>query len=223
MSSFFVYRSPIGGEDRRERAWRAAITTAAVEAGAGPRRGVSLRFCLEPGRARIDLDNLVRPALDALRNAGVFGRGFRDLHTLVASKTTGSPVGLRVGSVDPEDVGDLPTIGPLLLGLEHGELPREGDRDSKMRWREAVARAWPYQPLHGLSFGVGITVSTALSFKDLLKPIIDGLEPVLGRDPRGRLEFSPNDHLITWLLVARSTSPAILRLQLVNGPFEQKG
>jgi len=59
VHAFFVAGSPIAGEDRRERAWRTAITTTAAETKAPSNRGVSLRFCLEPGRARIDLDNLV--------------------------------------------------------------------------------------------------------------------------------------------------------------------
>ena len=36
-----------------------------------------------------------------------------------------------------------------------------------------------------------------------MKPVIDGLEPLLGRDPRGRLEFVPNDDKIVHLVVRR--------------------
>lgn len=216
MLSFFVAGSPIAGEDRRERAWRNEITTTAADAGAPCSRGVSLHFCLEVGRARIDLDNLIRPALDALRDAGVFGRGFRDLDALVAAKAAASPVGLEVTLMTAKDVGALPPPGELLLTVEDWGLPRDGDRVAKLRWREAIAQAWPYEPLQGLPAALDIAVDTVLSFKDLLKPIIDGLEPVLGRDPRGHLEFSPNDHLITWLRVLRSPRPPTLRLQLAT-------
>lgn len=51
-----------------------------------------------------------------------------------------------------------------------------------MRWRGAIAQAWPHEPLKALPVGLDIAVNTTLSSKDLLKPIIDGLEPVLGRD-----------------------------------------
>lgn len=216
VHSFFVAGSPIAGEDRRERAWRTEITTTAADAGAPRSRGASLHFWLEVCRARIDLDNLVRPALDALRDAGVFGRGFRDLDALVAAKTAASPVGLGVTLMPAEDVRALQPPGELLLTMEHRGLPRDGNRVSKVRWLEAIAQAWPHEPLEGLPVGLDIRVDTALSFKDLLKPIIDGLEPVLGRDPRGHLEFSPNDHLVTWLRVVRSTGPPTLRLQLAT-------
>lgn len=43
------------------------------------------------------------------------------------------------------------------------------------------------------------------SLEALMKPVIDGLEPLLGRDPRGRLRFVPNDHLIVWLRVTRDS------------------
>lgn len=66
--------------------------------------------------------------------------------------------------------------------------------------------------------GLDIAVGTSLSIKDLLKPIIDGLEPVLGRDPRAHLEFSPNDHLIGWLRVLRTSGGPALRLQLTTAP-----
>lgn len=173
-----------------------------------------MQFCLEVGRARIDLDNLVRPALDALRDAGVFGRGFRDLDALVAAKAAASPVGLGVMLMTAQETGSVRPLAGVLLTLEHGGLPRDGNRVAKVRWREAVAQAWPYAPLQGLPVVLDVRVSTSLSFKDLLKPIIDGLEPVLGRDPRGHLEFSPNDHLITGLRMLRSPGPPTLSMQL---------
>lgn len=36
-----------------------------------------------------------------------------------------------------------------------------------------------------------IDVCTLRSLVDILKPVIDGLEPFLGRDPTGRNKFSP--------------------------------
>lgn len=135
VRAFFVPGMPIAGEDRRERAWRTAITTAAAdaaaEAAALSNRGVSLRFCLEPGRARIDLDNLVRPALDGLRDVDLFGRGFRDLDALMATKTAVTPVGLAVALMTAHELAAVRPPGRLLLTVENGALPRDGDRIAK--------------------------------------------------------------------------------------------
>lgn len=48
-----------------------------------------------------------------------------------------------------------------------------------------------------------IAVSTSLSLEGLLKPIIDGLDPILGVDPSATLEFTPNDDRVEWLRIHR--------------------
>ncbi|CAN5740474.1 hypothetical protein BH23ACT10_BH23ACT10_30330 [soil metagenome] len=48
-----------------------------------------------------------------------------------------------------------------------------------------------------------VAVNTALSLEGLLKPIIDGLGPVLGVDPSAVLEFAPNDDCVEWLRIHR--------------------
>lgn len=50
---------------------------------------------------------------------------------------------------------------------------------------------------------VEIVTNTPRSLEGLMKPVIDGLEPFLGRDPRGYLEFVPNDDKIAHLIVRR--------------------
>lgn len=120
VRAFFVAGMPIAREGPRERAWRTAITTTAAETAALTNRGVSLRFCLEPGRARIDLDNLVHPALDALPDAGLFGRGFRGLDALLATKAAVAPVGLGVTLMAAEEVAAVRPPGMLLLTVENG-------------------------------------------------------------------------------------------------------
>lgn len=55
-------------------------------------RAVGLHFRLQPDR-RVDLDNLIRPALAGLRDAGVFTRGFPGLHGLLATKVASSQPG----------------------------------------------------------------------------------------------------------------------------------
>lgn len=51
-----------------------------------------------------------------------------------------------------------------------------------------------------------------------LEVVLDALEPILGRDPRGRdwQEFFPNDDRITWLRVRR-TQPSAKPLSLAIG------
>jgi hypothetical protein len=89
-----VAGSPIGGENPpHERLWRKRVADQCL--GVGPTRAVSLSFRLEPHR-RVDLDNLVRPALAGLRDAGVFARGFTNLDLIVATKVVALPPGLLV-------------------------------------------------------------------------------------------------------------------------------
>ena len=65
--------SPIGGENPpHDSQWRA--TVAAAASGMGLKSAVALHFRLEAGR-KVDLDNLVRPALAGLRDAGTFTYG----------------------------------------------------------------------------------------------------------------------------------------------------
>ncbi|MDP9405978.1 MAG: hypothetical protein M3O86_05160, partial [Actinomycetota bacterium] len=49
-----------------------------------------------------------------------------------------------------------------------------------------------------------------------LEVVLDALEPVLGRDQRGRdwQEFFPNDHVVTWLRVRRVARGPALTLRL---------
>ncbi len=211
---FEVLGPPIAGEDRRERGWREAIA-AAVPPSARGHRGVVLAFRLEPGRRRIDVDNLARPALDALRDAGAFQRGFPDLDALLAVKGAGVPMGLTVILTGADDVGRAVPPGPLVASVSAPALPRDGDAVAKRVWRGVVADGWGAQPLDG-EVAVDVRVRTPTSLKDLLKPILDGLEAVLGRDPSGHLEFSPNDHRVTWLRITRTPRGPALEVDVIG-------
>ena len=214
MRSFVVPGTAIAGEDSRERAWRAQVATAARAAGAPPSSGLFLSFRLAPQRVRIDIDNLARPAMDAMRDAGVAVRGFIGLEALLATKTAAVPPGLSIAATTAAQVRDIARPGEVLMTVTADVLPREGNRRSKLHWREAVSSEWSRRPvLRGPVF-VDAALHSSLSIKDLLKPLIDGLEPALGRDPHGRLEFCPNDDLITWLRVARADGPTPLALRL---------
>jgi hypothetical protein len=66
-----------------------------------PRGSVALDFTLGARRA-VDLENLCRPAMAALREAGAFVRAYANLRCLVARKGMGTPEGLVV-ELEPAD------------------------------------------------------------------------------------------------------------------------
>lgn len=57
---------------------------------------------------------------------------------------------------------------------------------------------------------VDIAVNTALSLEGLLKPIIDGLGPILRVDAPSGSEFTPNDERLEWLRIHRHTYASTL-------------
>ncbi|CAN5740574.1 hypothetical protein BH23ACT10_BH23ACT10_30340 [soil metagenome] len=135
-----VAGSPIGGENPpHEQRWRAAIATAAV--GVEPATAVQRQFRLEPHRT-VDLDNLTRPALAGLRDAGVFARGYRHLDAILATKTLGADDVVGV-DIHPTTAGAIaavvrPTVAKTVIA--HAGMPRDGDRQSKRDWRDSVRR-----------------------------------------------------------------------------------
>lgn len=202
---FDISGSPIGGENPpQDRVWRAAVAEAAL--GGAINTGVSLDFRLEPHR-KVDLDNLVRPALAGLRDAGVCTRGFRDLQTLIATKRATGATGLTVALEPRENLDAIAAPGQPLVDLECSRLPIK--IDERRLWQRAAAESWGAQPPIVRAAFVDIEVASTRSLEGLLKPVIDGLTPCLGRDPRAHLEFVPNDHLITWLRIRRSTGPPL--------------
>jgi hypothetical protein len=138
----------------------------------------------------------------------------------VATKRSGDRPGLTVTLRPADDLGSTPVPGKPFLTAASGALPREGNRRSKLQWRAMVDAAWDRPPIGRQSVFVDIDLNAYLSLKDLMKPIIDGLEPVLGHDPSGRLEFVPNDDLIIWLRVVRRVegTPRLSPPGGVDGP-----
>lgn len=196
----------IAGEDARERAWRDAVADALRDHAptAEAHLGVALSFVLHSDRVRLDLDNLVRPALDALRDSGAALRGFSNVDAVLATKSAGEEAGLRVTIGKSGLVSSVDAPGAMLFTARSEVIPRDGSADSKMQWRQAVAASWAALPIPAGAVFVDIATSSELSLKDILKPVIDGLEPVLGRDPRGRLEFCPQDERVVWLRAQRA-------------------
>lgn len=172
---------------------------------------VSLAFTLEPGR-RVDVDNLARPVLAGLRDAGWFTRGYKTLDRLVVTKAHGENVGVEI----------LPTASPPDLGVDvdvqifaKNVIPSEGKHDIKRMWRDAVRDTWSKPPMDG-PIELQLGFRTKLSIVDLLKPNIDALEPILGRDPRGRLEFCPLDDKITRLTAWRISGDFALLVRVIG-------
>ena len=192
--------SPIGGENPpHEQGWRERVAEHCAEA--APSRSVALAFRVEPHR-RVDLDNLIRPALAGMRDAGIFRWGYRNLDLLVAAKQPTDSPGLDIVLDDSEVRAHLDRPGPVLLRATSSTLPRDGDRASKAAWRDRVAGSL-IDRINGDECWVVIETNTTLSLEGIMKPVIDGLEPLLGRDPRGRLEFVPHDDKIVYLVVRR--------------------
>ncbi|CAN5365476.1 hypothetical protein BH20ACT9_BH20ACT9_04370 [soil metagenome] len=211
-----------------QRAWRQRVADGAVARGRGrgaedrspgPRRAVRLDFEVRP-RGWVDLDSLVEVALAGLRDAGVFSRGYPQLDLLVATKRVAETPGLVVRSLYPVDA-DGPVPGAVALEATGEALPAAGRLADKRAWRGRVAAAWgATHPLDGPVW-VDVALRTPGSLLGPLEPVLDALEPCLGRDPRGqpRQEFFPRDDLVTWLRVRRAPPPApALRLRL--GPLD---
>lgn len=191
--------SPIGGENPPdEQRWRAAIANAAT--GANPAGAVRLLFRLEPHRT-VDLDNLVRPALCRTARRRRVLTGYRHLDAIVATKISADDAGVEIDLTTAEHVttAHLPTQAQIVAA--HGKLPRDGDRQSKRHWRKAIRRQ--DVAIDRGAVWIDIAVNTTMSLEGLLKPIIDGLDPLLGADPAASLEFAPNDERIEWLRIHR--------------------
>jgi hypothetical protein len=181
-------------------------------------RELSLDFELEPRRLRVDLDNLARLAVSGLRDAGVITRGTDDIRSIVMTKRPGSKVGLGVGFVWTEDeVVPEPFPNGPDLDVAADLLPSEDSIAQKLAWRDAIAAAWPQLPVDGF-VGVEITTTRRVSLVGLLKPVIDGLEPYLGREPLGAGRLRPRDERVVWLKVSRAADGPVLRVRAGAAP-----
>lgn len=202
-----VHGSPITGENvPHERRWREQVATAA--AGQRVTRSLVFDFRVESGRRDLDLDNLVRPAVAGLRDAEVLARGFAGLDRIHATKSIDDPPGLAV-TLDPADEVLTWPPSPSPLEVHADWIPNEAS-ESRRRWNDRVRDSYAGGPISGTAW-VEITVSDGRSLVGVMKPVLDGLEPILGRDPRGRADYrSPNDHLVTHLRIVRDTAAAHL-------------
>lgn len=198
--------------------WRLAIASAMRGFLPGATE-VGFDFELEPGRVRIDLDNMVRLAFDGLRDAGVVARGLVGVERIVATKRPRTVPGLGISLAwNALAVDDNPFGGGADLVATGDTVPRDGSPSEKLAWRDAIAAAWSRPPVTK-AVGVDITVSRATSLASMLKPIIDGLEPYLGQEPLGRGTLRPRDEQMVWLRISRVPGlPVGLRIRAGDVP-----
>jgi hypothetical protein len=160
----------------------------------GPWRGrrpesFDMVFVVDESRLlNVDLDNLITPVLDALRDADVIETGFQRVGTVHARKQTASDTGVLVRTGLPESVA--PRAGVLIeVELES----RSEDAVKRAVYQRAAEVYWSRPALAvPAQESIAVDVSVELtgrrkSIRDLLKPCIDGLEPILscpdGRTP----------------------------------------
>jgi hypothetical protein len=198
-------------------AWRRRVAEA-VPAHARALRGgsgLALAFTVRP-RQFVDLDTLAENALAGLRDAAVLQRGLPGLDAVLATKAEGSATGLHLRAAPAGELAASAPPGPAALDAVGVRLPGTG-REGKRAWREALAAAWAGAPTLDGPVWAEVVLGVRGSLLTPLEPVLDALEPVLGRDPRGRdwQEFFPADDRITWLRVRRGAEgdpPVRLRL-----------
>jgi len=228
----------VAGEPRGRGTWRGAVAQAAwpltlaradIDPDSSPGRMAagSPPWPVQPGPAQlrldfvvshwVDIDTLAQTTLAGLRDAGWYGRGLSGLRALLATKTAEGEPGVTIAGAK---VDRLSAPGTTALEVFHEVVPR--DRTAVRRWSQVLARAWGDRAhLDDRSSWIDVALGGGGrgSLLGRLEPILDALEPVLGRDPRGRTELFPNDHLVTWLRVRRGAADQPL-LQLRLGPCD---
>jgi hypothetical protein len=216
MSAVHVPGSPAGPGRRGSPRWRAAV--AGAVRGRDETDGVRLDLGVEPGRW-VDLDTLAFEVLAGLRDGGLVAPRFSRLDAVLATRHDSAEPGVLIDPAGADALRAPGAPGPCALDVGAASVPRPGRREDKRRWRERLAAGWGARPALGGAVWVDVTLPSAGSLVAPVEALLDGLEPALGRDPRGRSwqEFFPNDHRILWLRVLRAPPGAALRLRL--GPL----
>jgi hypothetical protein len=208
-----VAGSPAGPGRREGGAWRRRVA-AAVE-GMPATDGVRLLFHVEP-RRWVDLDTLTEEALAGLRDGGLLAARFAGLDAFLTEKRAGAEPGLRIRPEAARVLAAVDPPGPCLVDVRGDLLPRPGRGEEKARWRDVLAAGWGDRPPLEGDVWAELHLGTSRSLVTCLEPALDALEPILGRDPRGRAwqVFFPNDDRIVWLRVQREPHGPPIRLRL---------
>lgn len=197
-----------------EKEWKHKVTTAfeAAQPSSFPQWfDVEFRF-LDDRLYRKDIDNLLTPVLESARDGGWVERGFAWLGSVTARK---------VVVTNPAEVGAVitPRVAPPFIDYNRVGVLIE----TALTQLDATTVKWAlydsaidlYQRCPGLRFTPQSPISVEIhvtiddtgrrkSIKDLLKPCIDGLEPILGHpdnllpEPRQTLQrrLAPQDEMI---------------------------
>jgi hypothetical protein len=182
--------------------------------------GVALDFILPP-TAWVDVDTLAENTLAGLRDAGVLPARMAGLDAVIATKHSGGEPGATVAFATADALRRRRTPGDTACDVTWDHTPRSGDRNQKRLWRRRIAEQWGDREILAGDVWADVALGGAGSLLGPLEVVLDALEPVLGRDPRGRgwQEFFPNDHHIVWLRARRVARPA-LRLRV--GPIGRR-
>ena len=191
----------VAGQPAGTSAWRGLVAAAAT--GTALDDGLRLAFVLRPGRW-VDLDTLAESTARGLRDAGALHPRYAGLDAVLCTKAFGAQPGAVITPVAAASLAGSPP-GPEAVAVTDTAVPRRDNRTAKRAWRERIAAAWNRDMvLEGPSWA-DVELAVTGSLFGPLEVVLDGLEPVLGRDPRGRSwqEFFPNDDRIEWLRVRR--------------------
>jgi hypothetical protein len=180
--------------------------------------GLRLDFTLRP-RQFVDLDTLTETALGGLRDAGLHARGFPDLDVVLATLRREGAPGLDITTAEAAPLRQAVPPGPAALDVAAEHVP-PATAAGKRAWRQRIAAAWSAPPLLTELVWADVALAVPGSILGPLEVVLDALEPVLGRDPRGRdrQEFFPGDDRIVWLRVRRESRRGAPPLRLRLGP-----
>ncbi len=222
--SVWIPGEPAAWVSTGEKEWKQLVTSALNES-VSPLPGfkwtpewldIELRL-LEDRLYRKDLDNMLTPLLAAARDAGWLERGFNRLGSVTARKVAVSDVGEVGALITPHS--SLPQFDKdetgVLIKTELNSLDESSVKWTLYDCAFDLCTCQPelrFPPLSPLSIDIRVVVNDddrRKSIQALMKPCIDGLEPILGHPdnlppvPREQLRrrLAPQDEMVLSLAI----------------------
>jgi hypothetical protein len=169
-----------------------------------------------------DLDNMVRPALDALKDAKICKYAFRGLKEVTASKNKSDNLeqGLKIKFNDTERRGALNISSRVKIEANINALD-----EYAVKWAIYEASLDYYRENNRVYINVDLAVDIVVqldhsninkSIKELIKPSIDGLEPVLGRND-GLAPLEDKEGRYKWRLDPKDSRIVTLNIRIEPG------